>query len=312
MKIASFFLLFVSVYAKIDVHFSSALYGISVDISIGTPAQDLLLRIFNTNSWPSVVLADRNHFPHGFNPNVSSTFQSTGSYSSGFTGTDRFTIDYQLLNQNPPLRIVEDFWFDDHDGIFGLARPTDGSVSFLDVVLSPMDEKVVSFSYDRLREGWSTFTGIMSIGSKQNERCANDWFLIPEATAEEQWSMKVDEFSMGKYTYDQPGVTSVSLDSKFYLPQKYQTQLLQLLDAESVDSVPCNTTLKFVLTVGDHEFRIGPNDYVDHFGEGRFGTCSLHLDFSSDDEFVLPSTIFYDYCILFDYAGLNLGFATRL
>ncbi|KAI6231277.1 hypothetical protein M3Y95_00364500 [Aphelenchoides besseyi] len=258
-----------------------------------------------------------------FNPDNSTSFVKTGNVYNyfglekiGIKGTETFKLGNGDVEVTKPLKVLNEksYYFNEEHGQVSFGR-SKNSASFIESILSDLDEKVVVFSFDDVDDDMS---GVLTLGARPTDRCANDWILVPEHVFDEQswqqWAVEIDSLSIGKYSFGSPGQSVIDIyGSTILVPQSYYGQILRALQAGSLGEIDCDIQVDIVFTVEKQEIRIPPDDYVDRSLMSTFGQCYANIDphFIST-AFYLPNSILKRHCLLYDYAGISVGFATRI
>ncbi|KAI6233121.1 hypothetical protein M3Y99_00947600 [Aphelenchoides fujianensis] len=336
MKVYSFFVVccllaagHVRAKSAVNLPFEGEEWILKVRLNIGTPPQDVSFVVFGQwgNGEP-MIIANSTQYPEGiFNRSQSKTFQQFQPLYDhlhnrvGVNATDVLTLGDDGQTVELPLRYYDQPFDDLIDGMsvgfdasgFGLNRPTDGQQSLFQTVLEEFEQKTVVFSYDQvLGRPLYNVSGILTLGGKAEDRCADDWVVQPEvpwSETEDQWSMAINDVSFGAYTYDTPG--SLRFQPSWWplaMPQKYRDLLVNAIGAQSWDHVPCDTQLELVFSVGGKEIRVLPDEYVMPRGDGN--GCYVYA--ADAEQFLLPNGVFRRHCLLLNYENYSLGFATRL
>ncbi|KAI6234195.1 hypothetical protein M3Y99_00827100 [Aphelenchoides fujianensis] len=316
--------------SAVNLPFDGAEWTLDVSLNIGTPPQKVSFVVFSQYAdGEPMIVANSPQYPEGmFNRTQSTTFQQLQPLFDhlhnrvGENATDVLTLGDEGLTVELPLRYYDQPFEDVIDGMdvlfdasgFGLTRSTDGQQSFFQTVLEKFEQKTVVFSYDQVlgRPSYNV-SGVLTLGGKAEDRCADDWVVQPEVPWSEtadQWSMAINEVTFGAYTYDSPG--SLRFQPAWWplaMPQKYQDLLVEAIGVPSWDHVPCDTQLQLVFSVGGKEIRVLPDEYVMSRGDGN--GCYVYA--ADAEQFLLPNTVFRRHCLLLDYSeNFSVGFATRL
>ncbi|KAI6233999.1 hypothetical protein M3Y99_00853200 [Aphelenchoides fujianensis] len=307
--------------AEVNWPISTDNYYSSVNITVANQVLGVILGDIgagrSSNLWVSAVF---------FNVSSSPTFNQTAEIldnenRTGIRGTDDFTFGNENATfLNLPVDVLDVHPLDYFtSGEVGWNVPTDGSLSFVQSVLKELDEEVVVFSFDPAAF-WTRAPGLITLGGRPADRCGSEWTYaptIPITRPEDQWAIAVDEFSFGSSTIEAAGNLHFSFTSNAaHLPLKYQAPLTRAWGVPTIGDgyVPCNTTLELVFRAGDVEIRLPATDYVTQPLDGhKTGYCGLWIVFdAAEDEIQLPARILQRYCLLLDYAHLQLGIAPRL
>ncbi|KAI6224634.1 Napsin-A [Aphelenchoides besseyi] len=305
---------------SIEWPFSSD-FNLLVNVTIGTPGQSLPLVLW-ADTFNDLLVVDT-RIGGNFDPSASSTFVVNGDCPNydgtgimGVTGTDKFQFGNVVVEKLETFNVVTNSSYQ-FFGHVGLAHSTNNSKTFIDSLLNDFEKKVVTFSFDSL--GLLTSTGLLSIGSRLADRCADDWNLVPEYPyfdwTAEQWGVKIDSLTIGKYSYDSPGQAQMTLgvENDLQVPLSYMDWIRKALNAKQKDVVDCEIQTEIVFTIGNRDLRLQPDDYVNRLEQKETGRCYVNFQESVGvNNFVLPSGYLTRYCVLHDYAGLNVGFSTRL
>ncbi|KAI6226149.1 hypothetical protein M3Y99_01324100 [Aphelenchoides fujianensis] len=309
--------------AEVNWPINSNLYFAAVNITVESTGQELRLNLGDIgwrssfNLWVKASV---------FNVSSSPTFDQTAEIvdsenRTGIRGTDDFTFGNENATfLNLPVDVF-DVGFPDSftNGEVGWNVPTDGSSSFVQSVLKQLEEEIVVFSFDPY-PFLNRAPGLITLGGRPADRCGSEWTYaptIPITRPEDQWAIAVDEFSFGSSTIEAAGNLHFSFTTSYtvHLPAKYEAPLTRAWGVPTVAGgyLPCNTTLELVFRAGDAEIRLPPTDYVGQSRSPDTVYCGLRIAFYGDeDEIELPAKTLQRYCLLLDYAHLQLGFAPRL
>ncbi|KAI6231188.1 hypothetical protein M3Y95_00355100 [Aphelenchoides besseyi] len=294
-----------------------------VNVTIGTPGQSLVAWLNQEGFYNDLKVPD-SRTGGTFDPSASTTFVKTGDYYDydgktiiGVIGTDNFQIgNGESKNKSFKVTNIQS-GFDEDFGQIGFARSNNNSASFIESILSDLDEKIVVFSFDSVQGQYPTLSsGMITLGSRPADRCADDWIVVPEHVYDdetfEQWAVEIDELSIGKYSYTQPGQTLISFfESSIIVPETYYDQICNALHVDGMGNVDCDIQTEIVFTIGKQEIRMPPEEYL--VQSSQSGNCVVNIEvrFGSEN-FVLPSYVLRRHCLLYDYSGINVGFSTRL
>ncbi|KAI6223494.1 putative vacuolar aspartyl protease [Aphelenchoides besseyi] len=288
------------------------------DITIGTPPQSLHVVINPQSSYDDLEVADISD-DGVYDSTKSKTFVKTGDAFDdknrpiGFWATDDFSINGVKL-QTQPFKVVNNSAPDNSKyAAIGLGRSRSKWPSFIESVMATTDKKQLVLSYDYI--DFQNLTGILTIGSSPESRCSNDWVFVPESPDQiggvaQQWAMKIDSVEFGKYGYDSPGLgLFFANDPILILPNEYYMTLRKILGADS-GYVPCDIDIDIVFYINGLEFRIKPQDYTSGSGDNCF--LMVFPNAYTTDNFILPSSLLRDRCMLWNYEDITIGFASRL
>ncbi|KAI6231118.1 hypothetical protein M3Y95_00347500 [Aphelenchoides besseyi] len=294
-----------------------------LNMTIGTPGQFVSVGIVEGGAYNDVAVSDLRS-GGVFNPSASTSFVQTGTDYDfdnktviGIFGTDTFQFGNSSSMKKKSFKVYNNqSWFPTTPGHIGFGRTSKDSQSFVDSIISELDERVVVFAYDHVGDSANS-SGTITFGSRHSDRCADDWILVSEHISElffGEWMVEIDTLVVGKYEYDSPGQMGVSLASRpLLVPETYYLVILNNLNAGLLHDVDCDILTDIVFTIDQLQIHISPEDYLDKSQQNETGTCYVQIDKIDDYEtFYLPNSILKRYCLMYDYAQFNVEFATRL
>ncbi|KAI6230656.1 hypothetical protein M3Y99_01036000 [Aphelenchoides fujianensis] len=316
----------------VNLPFDGGAFGsFRINLTVGTPGQEVSFYLFEREAQPEADVVVNGEYPEGaFFREESSSFQVVNALDNylgtpiGVNGTDVFTLGDGVtvklpfrLYDYPFYQVIDDYYLYFDTTAFGLNRPPDGSFSFFQTLLEIFEEKTVVFSYDHVTDSWPMYSwGIVTLGGKAEDRCADDWIIQPEAPwllPVEQWAVNIDEVTFGTHTFDTPGHLYFSqIEWDLWMPEQYTEWFMNALGIQDYTYVPCDVQTDIVFSVGGAEVHVTPDEYLNRENQETSRRCSLRIEPSEYKQFILPRSVYQRHCVLRDYSNFQIGFATRL
>ncbi|KAI6198209.1 hypothetical protein M3Y99_01898300 [Aphelenchoides fujianensis] len=287
-------------------------YALVADLRIGSPRQtvnvSLALYSFGLAAMNSPLF-------HSFDQSASSTFDQTdviydATGQIGVIGDDVLSIGKKTFQTPVFLTIwtadrLENGW--PVNNVLGFSRPPGGS-STIDGLLEELDEREVVFAHDLvcLDADSYSFAGYVTLGGRSNDRCGEQWTLVPNAATDGSWMVTVDKFSFADSSFSTPTPAYISWGSYLTLPERHRAAIVQVF-GDAFASLPCESPIEFAFAIGGLELRLKAADYLLLMSDGT--SCELQVQFTTDEQFGLSAALFKQYCLLLDYSAEQVGFS---
>jgi len=224
----------------------------------------------------------------------------------GFNALETFQFDQTTLTG---IQFVAATTDSDYNNYIGFAKPAYGS--FLYTILKSNPDATMTFAFDNYPT-----SGVLSLGGTDTTRCLDDWRVIEELFFDggiDKWGANIESLSAGKSSFSNPGHVLFSIyDLPLKWPKSIYYSLLKGLGSIDDQTVPCNTQVNITFQLGDVTFQLTPSQYLDRDMEKTRGVCMLTgTTVDNSEEFILPRSIFKDYCLSVNHFTKEIGLATR-
>jgi len=302
-------------------NFSDESNPLLLNASIGTPRQPatFVLDIFSGSY--DLVVSKATNDGGIFDPSKSSSFVEKEDIYDGFlgknvgiNGTDIFTLPDGTVLNSKLFDVLDARYYKEPYGDVSLDRPLDGSVSFIHSILKEQEEEILVFTFDNVISDTSQLTkGLLTFGVRPSG-CSTQWTYLSEVKTrtnnDSQWTVDVDELSIGKYTVAEAGQLKFRFSGDYLqFPTRIYDSVLHALNADDFGYLPCDITVDLIYSFGEYEIKIGPDVYLE-----KLGDYCIFVGKKTEvpGTFELPANLLLSRCLLYDYKNKKVGIADKL